>query len=171
MPASFHQTISFYISALSNYTLPQLLAKPSPNSWSMGQLYMHLIENTDWFFDQVKTCLSTNENQNKDATVAGKEMLLNNSFPNLQLEGPPENELTEQPDSIEDLLTHLNRKQEEIDIISELVAQTTFKGKTQHPGLGFFSAVEWFRFAEMHLRHHFRQKKRIDEYLQSNNLL
>jgi hypothetical protein len=38
-------------------------------------------------------------------------------------------------------------------------------GKTRHPGLLYFSALEWLRFAEMHMRHHFRQKKRIDEAL------
>jgi hypothetical protein len=42
---------------------------------------------------------------------------------------------------------------------------TSSKGKTRHPGLLFFSALEWLRFTEMHMRHHFRQKKRIDHKL------
>jgi hypothetical protein len=37
--------------------------------------------------------------------------------------------------------------------------------ETQHPGLYHFSANEWYQFAEMHFRHHVRQKKRIDDYL------
>jgi hypothetical protein len=36
------------------------------------------------------------------------------------------------------------------------------RGKAGHPGLGYFSAAEWLQFAEMHLRHHFRQKERLD---------
>jgi hypothetical protein len=34
--------------------------------------------------------------------------------------------------------------------------------KNKHPGLDYFNANEWLQFAEMHLRHHLRQKKRID---------
>jgi hypothetical protein len=32
----------------------------------------------------------------------------------------------------------------------------------------FFNAPEWLQFAEMHMRHHFRQKMRIDDRLFSN---
>ena len=46
-----------------------------------------------------------------------------------------------------------------------LMTARKYKGKTKHPGLGYFSAEEWLQFAEMHFRHHLRQKKRIDEFL------
>jgi len=45
-----------------------------------------------------------------------------------------------------------------------LISKSNHKGKTKHPGLNYFSADEWFRFAEMHFRHHERQKKRIDDF-------
>jgi hypothetical protein len=38
-------------------------------------------------------------------------------------------------------------------------------GKTKHPGLGYFDAREWLGFAEMHMRHHIRQKERIEQCL------
>jgi len=47
--------------------------------------------------------------------------------------------------------------------------KSSFHGKSKHPGLGFFSASEWFQFAEMHLRHHLKQKERIDRFLQIKN--
>jgi hypothetical protein len=52
-------------------------------------------------------------------------------------------------------------------INSESVASAlnSGKGKTRHPGLLYFSAPEWLQFAEMHLRHHFLQKQRIDAFL------
>jgi len=46
-----------------------------------------------------------------------------------------------------------------------LISKSSFKGKTKHPGLHYFSATEWLQFAEMHFRHHLRQKKRIEDFL------
>jgi hypothetical protein len=164
---SFNHTISFWLTALNHYTFAQLLLKPSPTSWSLGQLYMHLIENTDWFFDQCKTCMSCNDNHDKKASTAGKKMLLNNEFPDIQMEGPPDNDFTPQPKSKKAIYNDLIRQKDEVATLARLIRTASFKGKTQHPGLQYFNASEWFQFAEMHLRHHLRQKKRIDEFLKS----
>ena len=45
------------------------------------------------------------------------------------------------------------------------IANSKSKGKTKHPGLNYFNANEWLQFAEMHLRHHLKQEKRIEEFL------
>ena len=39
------------------------------------------------------------------------------------------------------------------------------RGKTKHPGFNYFNAIEWLQFAEMHLRHHLKQKERIEKNL------
>jgi hypothetical protein len=39
-------------------------------------------------------------------------------------------------------------------------------GKTKHPGSNYFTAKEWLQFAEIHLRHHLKQKKRIDDFFE-----
>jgi hypothetical protein len=165
----FQNIIDYYIHELSTYTFPQLLLKPSPTSWSIGQVYMHLIENTDWFFDQIRTCISCNDNADKEASKTGKEMLRKNEFPDLQLQGPPDNEFTPQPKSKKTILMELTRQKGEIAIIGEQIQTTRFKGKTKHPGLKYFNASEWFQFAEMHLRHHLRQKQRIDAFMRLQN--
>jgi hypothetical protein len=42
---------------------------------------------------------------------------------------------------------------------------TTAQGRAGHPGFGRLSAPEWVQLADMHLRHHVRQKRRIDAAL------
>jgi hypothetical protein len=162
---SFHHAIDFWIAALDTYSISQLLTKPSPSSWSIGQVYMHLIENTDWFFEQVKSCISCDDNSDKESSPEGKQMLLKNEFPDFQLQGPPDNDFTAQPKSKKDILDELKRQKREVKALAEAIRNSRFAGKTQHPGLQYFNAAEWFQFAEMHLRHHMRQKKRIDEFL------
>lgn len=167
--AALNNTIDTWFTALNHYSFPQLLLKPSAVSWSIGQVYMHLIENTDWFFGQIKICISCNGNEHEEASPAGKQMLLNNSFPDMQLEGPPDNDLTPQPNSKKQIYDELMRQKEEIAILAAQIRTSPFKGKTKHPGLDYFNANEWFQFAEMHMRHHLRQKMRIDEFLKSKN--
>jgi hypothetical protein len=52
-----------------------------------------------------------------------------------------------------------------MNTVATLISESQFNGKTKHPGLGYFSAKEWLQFANMHFRHHLRQKKRIDVFL------
>ncbi|HET9826351.1 MAG TPA: DinB family protein [Chitinophagaceae bacterium] len=163
----FDQIINLWLENLDQYDFIQLLAKPSATSWSMGQLYMHLIQSTHFFIKQVRISTSNNENINLEAFAAAREMFSNNELPDTFLEGPPSNAITPQPVSKEDLRSELLTLKEEIKTAEVIVSQSQFTGKTRHFGLGYFTAQEWLQFAEMHLRHHLRQKKRLDEFLKT----
>ncbi|NUO00437.1 MAG: DinB family protein [Saprospiraceae bacterium] len=165
---NFNQTIDVWINGLAQYDFDQLRTKPAQNSWSLGQVYMHLLENTGYFIEQVQICIANDDHTCEEALPAGKMMLLNQDFPDEALEGPPENADTPQPESMEQLLNSLIQLKEDARNAGVLMAESRFNGKTKHPGLGYFNASEWLQFAEMHLRHHLRQKKRIDEFLKTN---
>ena len=163
----FNRTIDLWIKELEQYSFAQLCTKPSSQSWSLGQVYMHLIENTNYFLEQVKICTSHNDNINEECSPSAKTMFLNNEFPNAVLEGPPENTLTPQPVSKEQLMIAMLTLKHQINNAYMAISANAFKGKTKHPGLHYFNANEWFQFAEMHFRHHLRQKKRIDNFLRA----
>lgn len=92
-------------------------------------------------------------------------MFSNNDFPNAQIEGASTNSLIPQPENKEQLKRLLKNVKEEMNKTVTSISNSSFKGKTKHPGLSYFSADEWLQFAEMHFRHHLRQKKRIDNFL------
>lgn len=92
-------------------------------------------------------------------------MFRNNEFPDKLLEGPSTNSEVRQPQSKEELLQNLVSIKDEVNRLSVAFDFSTAIGKTMHPGFFFFNASEWLQFAEMHMRHHFRQKKRIDAHL------
>ena len=165
----FKHTTDIWIQALAQYNFAQLYIKPSPESWSLGQVYMHLIDNTDYFIKQIKICLSTNDHAMEEASDGAKAMFLQNCFPDEMLDGPPSNTHTPQPDSKERLMVDLMNLKDEITGVEILISNSACKGKTKHPGLQFFNANEWLQFAEMHLRHHLRQKKRIDSFLKTES--
>ena len=162
---NFNNTIDTWIEALSKYEFTTLCMKPSPRHWSLGQVYVHLIENTAYFIEQAKVCTIVNDNAAEESSPAAKAMFQNNCFPDLLLEGPPENALTPQPESKAQLMNGLIRIKADVRMLDAITTTSQFKGKTKHPGLNYFSASEWIQFAEMHLRHHLRQKERIDQFL------
>lgn len=162
---AFNHTIDIWIQALEQYDFAQLCAKPAPNSWSIGQVYMHLIADTTYYIEQIKSCVATNDHATEEASPNAKTMFLNNDFPDEVIEGAPDNAYLPQPDSKAQLLRDLIHIKMEMNQLAAVMAETPFKGKTKHPGLNYFSANEWLQFADMHFRHHLRQKKRIDDFL------
>lgn len=161
----FNETIDKWIGWLDNYTLEMLCQQPQPDSWSLGQVYVHIIDDTTWFVEQMRTCLLTNTNSEKEMHEMARVMFRNNEFPDTQLTGPSTGVSMRQPENKEELeqaLTSIKDKANNLYFASDPSMST---GKTQHPGFHFFSALEWLQFAEMHMRHHFRQKKRIDDIL------
>ena len=162
---NFNHTIDYWIKELERYTFIQLCAKPSSTSWSLGQMYRHLIDDANFYVEQIKMCIENNNHATEEATTHGKTMLHNNDFPNEVIEGSPNNAFIPQPEGKEQLMNDLLNLKFEMNAMAVLILESPFNGKTKHPGLGYFSAKEWLQFADMHFRHHLRQKKRIDAFL------
>jgi DinB superfamily len=163
----FNHTVDIWITALDQYDFEKLSAKPAPGKWSIGQVYMHLISQTDYFIKQAKICASNNDHANEAGSSIAKQLFLRNDFPNELLEGPPSNDHNPQPDSKGQLLRDLIRIKDEFNQAVPVISKSLFKGKTKHPGLNYFNANEWLHCAEMHFRHHLRQKERIDEFIKN----
>jgi hypothetical protein len=147
------------------YSFEQLCIKPSPEIWSLGQLYIHLLENTDYYIDQMLICISNNDFASEKCSEAAKQMFTNNGFPDQLIEGPAENALTLQPANKQQLHDDFHSLKIKMNEMAALMGNSIFKGKTKHPGLNYFGAEDWLQFAEMHFRHHLRQKARIDIFL------
>jgi hypothetical protein len=161
----FNKAMDYWIAALDQYTFDQLLIKPSPETWSVGQMYIHLIDDTTFFIDQIRICILTNENAHAEALPFASAMLKNNEFPDEIIQGSPDNVFIPQPENKEQLLRDLMCIKEDMNVVVTLMEDCPFEGKSKHPGLGYFNAIEWLQFAEMHLRHHRRQKSRLDQFI------
>ena len=167
---TFNDTLDIWIKSLEQSSAAQLFAKPAANSWSLGQVYMHLIEATNFYLEQIHICLETRDHLLEKMTPAAEILFRNNRFPDEIIEGPPSNDDTPQPISKEVLMQDLLQLKATINRLGILISESPVQGKTKHPGLHYFNAAEWFQFAEMHFRHHLRQKERIDAFLKTNRI-
>ncbi|MCF3110421.1 DinB family protein [Niabella sp. CC-SYL272] len=163
--SGFNSSIELWTGYLNAYTLQQLQQRPAPGSWSLGQVYRHLINDTMFYIEQMETAPATNEHVTAQMTPAAAAIFAVNAFPDRQLENPFNDIHLPQPTSREQLFQQLAAIKEKVNL---LFANAGHKGgKTLHPGFQYFSAAEWLQFADMHLRHHLRQKERIDAMLLS----
>jgi hypothetical protein len=105
-----------------------------------------------------------NRNAGKAMSPFAQAMFAGNSFPAEKLTNPSNINIP-QPESKEILLQLLVNLKNDMNSATTQISNSELKGKTRHPGLHYFNANEWLQFAEMHLRHHLEQKKRIDEFL------
>lgn len=179
--SAFNNTIDQWIAALDGYTLDMLYWRPGPRAWSLGQVYVHIIADTGFFVEQMDAALSSSADASGTMHANAAQMFAVNAFPDMALENPSNDPDLRQPSGVAELRDGLLRLRL---AVNERCASPAFWvaagagvvadasggflggiGKTRHPGLGFFTALEWLQFAEMHMRHHFRQKARIDELL------
>ena len=166
----FNTTIDTWIKDLDRYSLYELSARSDPRGWSLGQVYMHLIEETKYYMEQMDSCLRYNENALEQMDDRGKVMFANNSFPDRRIKGDPFiSEKVPQPQSKSQLQKDMLQLKHEMNEIGSKVISSETVGKTAHPGHGYFSAGEWLQYAEMHMRHHLKQKGRLEEELKLNH--
>lgn len=164
----FKNTIDIWIKDVEQNSFEQICTKPAQNSWSLGQVCIHLIDSTNYFLEQITICLSNNENAKEEMAANAKTIFFNNEFPNDLIEGPSSNNETLQPNSKEEILSAFAKIKETFMYSEAQISNSVFNGKTKHPGLNYFNAKEWLQFAEMHFRHHLRQSNRIKTFLKLN---
>ncbi len=163
--AQFNTTIDKWIGFLQGYSIEMLCQRPNDQSWSLAQVYVHIIQDTTFYIDQMRAALLTSADSEKTMHHAAKTMLENNAFPDMQLENPANSLNLRQPLSKQELLHGLLVIKEEVSRLCTVFDIEKSTGKTEHPGFLFLNAVQWLRLAEMHIRHHLAQKNRIDEAL------
>ena len=56
MVSESFDSIQEYLQKLDRFTITQLRFKSAEDVWSIGQLYMHLIEAANEYIDHVATC-------------------------------------------------------------------------------------------------------------------
>ncbi|MDO6391591.1 hypothetical protein Q4E40_15750 [Pontibacter sp. BT731] len=165
---NFNKTIDIWLDELQHYSIDKLLAKPDTTSWSMGQLYVHLIEETNWYFEQVELCFGNKENTAQTMKESAKSMFQNNSFPNEKIKVDHSiSDDEKQPADWQTLHVDFKKLKKDGNEIWLKIEKVATPGKSEHPGLGFFGPLEWFQYAEMHMRHHLIQRGRIDNFLKT----
>lgn len=166
MTADLTTTINEWIATFQKYSLEKICQQPAPGKWSLGQVGLHLIADSHFYLERIHACLHENANQDKTATPFARKLFANNAFPDVEIVGDPANDLIPQPGSKDELIKDFMGLRDAFGQIAAQALDLKNTGKSLHPGLGYFDAAQWYRFADIHMRHHLRQKKKIEATLE-----
>lgn len=159
----FNKTINIWINALQSYDLNILVTKPDNENWSLGQVFLHLINETNYYIEQIVYCLSHYDNCSEPMSENAVLIFSKNEFPDERFKNEAQfSQNVPQPADKSVLLEQLLFIKNRLNSMWYKIMDNNNLGKTRHPGLGYFNAKEWFQFAELHLRHHLKQKNRIE---------
>jgi len=166
--SQFEKTAGIWLASLSQYSEEQFVKKPDADSWSIGQVYNHLVAGTRLYhLQQIALCLDGKQiEKNVRKTIPGNLTFFLGSFPPMRIKVPTSETYTpKQPPNIETMKTGLEKLLKIMRETEKKISGASEIPKTAHPAFGFLNAREWFHLIEMHFRHHLRQKKRLDRFL------
>ena len=166
----FEKQANKWLTSLDSYTMEELLKKPSDESWSMGQVYIHIATANKYFLGKNANSLANGEDftTGKSKTKWGRLVFIFNMFPPMSVKMPKKDTGgTEpiQPESKEQIERKIRENLVFFKEIEEKVSQAPKSQVKKYPFLGYLNAAEWYTIAGLHMKHHLRQKRKLDKFL------
>ncbi|WP_168118624.1 DinB family protein [Paenibacillus sp. HB172176] len=163
---AFETVVERYSIELESFDMERLMKKPNEEDWSIGQMYMHLIQSAQFLhLHNVDQCLAGSEvtvDAAEEKTERGKGAFELGSFPPVRIRVPASPQYTpKQPESKKQLTDGFLRVVERMKRTEAAVSKVPVSRKMVHPGFGALNAQEWFLLIEMHYRHHLSQLERL----------
>lgn len=166
------ELINYFIQELDRYDQQVFQHKNDESTWSLAQMYQHVYTASTFFIYNVNNCLHQKKGSSEgDKTAVGKQLYENNGFPEQKLKLPKAWDNGKGPEIKSQALI----KQQWLDLLSQITelveAITKDQGdyKTKHVIFGMLTAIEWYQQIEMHMRHHLRQKKELEGFVNINS--
>lgn len=163
---SFETAVERYLAELNKLDMGSLHKKQSEEEWSIGQMYVHLIQSALFLhLHNIEQCLNSGDstlNLGEEKTEPGRKVFELGQFPPVPIKVPASPQYTPQPpESMESLIDGLHEVVDRMRSTEPLLHQASVNNKIRHPRLGALNAQEWFLLIEMHYRHHFLQLDRL----------
>ena len=165
----FSDAAQYWLDEIGTYSERDFLKKPTADSWSVGQVYIHLILASDHFFvaNSAACQLGKGELKRGGKDKYGALIFFLKRFPPMKLNQPKSAAQPRAPESIEYVRNKLITTIEKIQQTAGSLNGFDTKMKIKSPGFGYLNAEEWLRVNEFHFKHHRRQKNQLDKFLKS----
>ena len=165
-------TVFVWKSALDEYTQTDLETKPTADIWSLAQVYDHWLDASQlYMLGKVKSCLEFPQKHiDGELSPLGVQLLTSNEFPVVEAKVPGNNDYqprNEGENAV--LLGRIQQLTEYMEATNEVLKSVQESGKSGHRFFGFMNAHQWYRLIPIHIRHHFRQRAKIDTFLNRSN--
>lgn len=159
-----------YVEEVNALGMEQLTQKATEEDWSLGQMYIHLINAALYMqLRHAEACLQGNTEIaaiGGEKTEAGVAVFSQGGFPPIRIQVPASPQYTPgQPQNKEQIVEGFRMVMSRMEEIARELEGHHSHYKVQHPRFGALDANEWFALVDMHFRHHLSQEKRLKQAL------
>ena len=151
-------------------TIPdeQFTETPGNGGWSCAEVYSHIMQSTLASFIGLERCAYKNsEPTSKGLNIWGKYVMISGSFPPVKVKVPPKVEARFPATKItkEEAKNFIIKCRKRVEDMLPVIKDASPDSRFKHPRLGMLNAAQWFKFIRIHLAHHLKQLKRIENKL------
>ncbi|WP_316802180.1 DinB family protein [Pedobacter nototheniae] len=164
--SSIQKIVDAYKAKLSVYSEEVYQTTPPINGWSYSEVYSHIFDSSLLSIMALQHCL-TNKGEDKPTAFAVKVILFLGFLPPAKKYKVPKR-LMDRVKKISkaEAFDFIHQFEKELAAVYGSIANSNNSSKTKHPRLGYLNAKQWFRFIEIHLKHHLKQLGRIEKSFQ-----
>ncbi|MCD0487549.1 DinB family protein [Pedobacter sp. MC2016-14] len=158
--SSLQEIIKTYLSELERIDDGLFNISPPIGGWSPSQVYSHIWEASYLTLLTMEDCIE-GRGKIKPTAFTVKLILFFGALPPGKYKAPDMLKGLDKNISkaeARQLIAKFKRRMERDYIKLESASPEI---KTKHPNMGYLNATQWFRFLEIHLKHHLKQLKHI----------
>ena len=169
----FHKKANEWLIDLENIDSQKISVNPKQDSWSLSELYDHIMRVARTYqipnFHNSSTSLAVRKKRKNKYGIAIFNLGLRMQV-QIQMQrfpAPLVTNFTPQKRTKEDLIKDFKTFIHEVNELENNVLKSSKNNKHYHPMFGDINTLEWFSLIEIHMSHHDIQKERIMKYLKS----
>ncbi|WP_290757833.1 DinB family protein [Exiguobacterium sp. UBA3491] len=160
-----NELFTYYLQELDRYHPEGLIHHLDHDTWSISQMYDHLIVVSHEYLDEVESCRFAPVTTSGKSPF-GEQLFAVGAFPATPIRLPDAmNAPPNETDQVEQLRTRWLQLIDRHVTLATSAQSTPVDQKTQHGGMGWLNAAEWYALVSYHLAHHRNQKRRLDAAL------
>jgi len=160
--SSIHNLTEAYRTRLSTIDDAQFQLTPSIGSWSYSEVYSHIFDSSILSVQAMENCLEGQGKKHSTAFIVKVILFLGSLPPGRKYKVPKKLEARVKKITKMEAEELIRRFIQQLEPDYKRMGKARSDIKVPHPRLGYLNARQWLRFIEIHLKHHLKQLKRIE---------
>jgi hypothetical protein len=163
---SLSKTVTIYEKLLNEVSEDTFLKNPADGSWSYSETFSHIFSSGLLSLTAIEACVDGKATDSKKPLFfLARLILFFGSLPPGKIKAPKRIAALVKKVSKTEAKELIIKFKLRLAVMVEQIHLADPNQKVEHPRLGFFNAMQWLRFIEIHTIHHTKQLNRIKKDL------
>jgi hypothetical protein len=159
------QDLTYYQSRIDQISDEEFDKTPAEGEWSYAELYAHITSSGYMSLKAAEKCIAKETTESNQKKGFGAIWLLNTGIFPKGRKVPQSIAKSIQKLSKEDAKIKTQKTIDQMEKVFQLLPDAPSNWQFEHPRLGLLNAKDWFRFVQVHTRHHIKQMHKIEALL------